>query len=141
WDVLTFSITNWRNVGEFDEIRVDRISPLDATGLREGGKHASLKGLAFEGFAGFFSRKIRENDYLWSSLQGAERMIDILRSAVLPEFNAAKRHEIETLKSRIFKAKNDAERTRLGAIPVVYELLDPELARRLVRYPANGTHE
>ncbi len=141
WDVLTFSITNWRNVGEFDEIRVDRISPLDATGLREGGKHASLKGLAFEGFAGFFSRKIRENDYLWGRLHGAERMIDILRSALPPDFNAAKRREIETLKTRIFKAIIDAERTRLGAIPEEFELLDAELARRLARYPANGAPE
>src|SRR3954469_2393314 len=36
WDVLTFSITNWRDLDEFDEIRVDRLSPDDAQTLRKG---------------------------------------------------------------------------------------------------------
>src|SRR5690606_34687180 len=30
WDVLTLTVTSWRDLGEFDEIRVDRLSPEDA---------------------------------------------------------------------------------------------------------------
>ncbi|MAL77720.1 MAG: hypothetical protein CMN55_01175 [Sneathiella sp.] len=135
WDVLTFTITNWRNIGEFDEIRIDRISPLDATGLREGGKHATLKGLAFEGFAGFFSRKIRENDYLWGRLHGAERMIDIVCSAIPKDFRIAKQAEIEGLKTRIFNAIIASERDKLSTIHDEFELLDAEIGKRNARHP------
>src|SRR5262249_27303495 len=33
WDVLTFPVMPWRESGEFNEIRVDRISAQDATGI------------------------------------------------------------------------------------------------------------
>ncbi|MCF8467727.1 MAG: patatin-like protein [Sneathiella sp.] len=130
WDVLTFSITNWRNVGEFDEIRVDRISPLDATGIRGGGKRASLKGLGFEGFAGFFSRNVRENDYLWGRLHGVERLIDIVCSALPDQDNKVCRDRIEVLKTTAFRTIIQAERRQLTSIPAEFEQLDAELANR-----------
>ncbi len=129
WDVLTFSITNWRNIGEFDEIRIDRISPLDATGLRGGGKHVTLKGLAFEGFAGFFSRLIRENDYLWGRLHGAERLIDIVCSAIPKENRNACHDKIDELKTRIFRSIIDSEKNKLS-IPDEFSRLAEELSRR-----------
>src|SRR3546814_21029836 len=61
WDVLTFTITNWRDLGEFNEIRIDRISPEDAVAIRKGN---TLKGVNLGRFGGFFSRAHRENDYL-----------------------------------------------------------------------------
>ena len=65
WDVLTFSVTNWRDLDEFDEIRVDRLSPDDAQTLRQGGAMSTLKGIQFYHFGAFFSLAYRQNDYLW----------------------------------------------------------------------------
>ena len=78
WDVLTFTITNWRDLGEFNEIRIDRISPEDAVAIRRGN---TLKGVNLGRFGGFFSRAHRENDYLWGRLHAADRLIDIVYDA------------------------------------------------------------
>ena len=85
WDVLTFSVTNWRDLGEYDEIRVDRFSPDDCTTIRKGGAESILKGITFKHFGAFLSRKDRENDYLWGRLHAAERLIDILYDAASVE--------------------------------------------------------
>ncbi len=71
-------------LGEFDPIKVDRISPEDACSIRNGGAAACLKGTGFYNFGAFFSRAYRENDYLWGRLHGAERVIDIIASTVDP---------------------------------------------------------
>ena len=75
-------------LGEFDPIKVDRISPDDACSIRAGGTAACLKGIAFYSFGAFFSRAYRENDYLWGRLHGAERVIDIIASSVEPALPA-----------------------------------------------------
>ncbi len=81
WDVLTFSITNWRDLDEFDEIRIDRLSPEDSQTLRAGGADETLKGVQFYHFGAFFSMAYRQNDYLWGRLHAAERLIDIVLDA------------------------------------------------------------
>jgi patatin-related protein len=81
WDILTFSVTNWRDIGEFDEVRVDRISPADVRTLREVGATGSLKGTGFAHFAAFLSRAYRENDYLLGRLHAVDRLIDIVCDA------------------------------------------------------------
>jgi patatin-related protein len=101
WDVLTFSIANRRDLGEFDEIRVDRISPEDCETIRAGGAAATLKGIGFNHFAAFFSRRHRENDYLWGRLHAAERLIDILVDAARIE-GAADALDVRALKKRAF---------------------------------------
>ena len=80
WDVLTLPVMPWREAGEFNEIRVDRISAQDAAGIaRLGAFH--LKGAAFNQFAAFLSRAFRENDYLLGRLHAADRLIDIVCDA------------------------------------------------------------
>jgi patatin-related protein len=81
WDVLTFSVTTGRDVGELHEVLVDRISPQEAHTLKgfEGVK--SLKGTGFDHFAGFFSRRYRENDYLLGRLHALDRLVDIVCDA------------------------------------------------------------
>lgn len=116
WDVLTFSITNWRDLGEFDEIRVDRISPDDAKTVSPGGARATLKGIGFSHFAAFFSRTFRENDYLWGRLQAAERLIDIVFNAAVIE-DAGHHVDIPGLKRRIFEAILDNEEPHLRRVP------------------------
>ena len=84
WDVLTFPVMPWREAGEFNEIRVDRISAQDAGAVAHLG-HFRLKGAAFNQFAAFLSRAYRENDYLLGRLHAIDRLIDIVCDAAGPE--------------------------------------------------------
>jgi len=112
WDVLTFSITNWRDLDEFDEIRVDRLSPDDAQSLRKGGATATLKGTQFYHFGAFFSMAYRQNDYLWGRLHAAERLIDIVLDAAAIE-GAAEGIDALALKKQAFRAILDSEARNL----------------------------
>src|SRR5882762_10366334 len=80
WDVLTFPVMPWREAGEFNEIRVDRICGEYAGWIGRLGTFR-LKGTAFNQFAAFLSRAYRENDYLLGRLHAADRLIDIVRDA------------------------------------------------------------
>lgn len=108
--------------GEFDPVKIDRISPDDAPSIRPGGTFACLRGVEFFNFGAFFSRAYRENDYLWGRLHGAERVIDLIVSTVeepLPD--AVIRHA----KHKAFLAVLEFERDRLMAEPgLVKRLLD-----------------
>jgi patatin-related protein len=81
WDVLTLSVTNWRDIGEFDEILVDRISPRDARLVSALSSAHRPKGAGMAHFAAFFSRAYREHDYLLGRLHGIDRLIDIVCNA------------------------------------------------------------
>ncbi|MGB3165852.1 MAG: patatin-like protein, partial [Alteraurantiacibacter sp.] len=82
YDVATLPLLRNEGLTEFDPVKVDRISPDDATAIREGGTAATLRGTEFFNFGAFFSRAYRENDYLWGRFHGAERMIDLVCSTV-----------------------------------------------------------
>ena len=82
FDVATFPLLQRDGMGEYNPVKVDRISPQDAPSIREGGTAATLRGTEFYNFGAFFSRAYRENDYLWGRLHGAERMIDLVTSTV-----------------------------------------------------------
>jgi hypothetical protein len=81
WDVLTFTVTTGRDAGELHEIRVDRISPQEVHTLEGFEGLKSLKGIGFDNFAGFFSRRYRENDYLLGRLHALDRLIDMICDA------------------------------------------------------------
>ena len=78
WDVLTFPVTSGREIGELNEILVDRISPQDVRALKGFEGIESLKGVGFGHFAAFLSRAYRENDYLLGRLHALDRLIDIV---------------------------------------------------------------
>ena len=104
-----------------DEIRVDRISPDDATALREGGTRACLKGWQLNAFGAFFSRGWRENDYLWGRLHAADRLVDILLNSAAE--SGARNVDALAWKKRLFAAILLAERPHLGAVgPLIDEL-------------------
>lgn len=108
WDVLTFPVMPWREVGELHEILVDRISPEDATTLGEFSGSAVLKGVGFTHFAAFFSRTYRENDYLLGRIHALDRLIDIVcNSAKLDARDQL--GSIAALKLRGFTSILDAE--------------------------------
>ncbi len=63
-------------------------------------------------FAAFFSRRHRENDYLWGRLHGAERVIDIVMSSAELE-NAASDINVIDLKRRAFMSILESEAEHL----------------------------
>ena len=101
WDVWTFPMSAWHELEEHREIRVDRISPADASALGTGEAGTRLKGSQLRDFAGFLSRPIRENDYLWGRLNGAERLIDIVCDAALAE-DAREEIDVKAIKKSAF---------------------------------------
>ncbi|MEM8798592.1 MAG: patatin-like protein [Pseudomonadota bacterium] len=127
FDVLTFPIARWRDMDELDDIKVDRISPEDATAIRKGGVQATLKGIQFAAFGAFFSREFRENDYLWGRLHGAERMIDIVLSCAEEAIESGLVDPLE-VKRKAFRAILMRERQKLTSIDELLDKLDQEIA-------------
>jgi patatin-related protein len=126
YDIATLPLLQGEGLDEFDPVKVDRISPEDATAIREGGAAATLKGIQFNSFGAFFSRAYRENDYLWGRLHGADRLIDIIVSA-LPEGMHLPAGLIATLKRDIFRAILAEEKERLTAVQPLFEELEREV--------------
>ena len=116
YDTVTLPLLRNQGLGEFDPVKVDRISPDDCLSIRKGGAKASLKGVEFFSFGAFFSRAYRENDYLWGRLHGAERMIDLVVST-LPEGQMMEPAVVAQFKRAAFLAILDEEDERLMADP------------------------
>lgn len=126
YDIATLPLLQGEGLDEYDEVKVDRISPEDATAIRSGGPEATLKGIQFNSFGAFFSRAYRENDYLWGRLHGAERLIDIVVST-LPEGQCLPEGMTDRLKREAFRAILDEEKPRLLEIQPLFEDIEREL--------------
>jgi patatin-related protein len=126
YDIATLPLLQGEGLDEFDPVKVDRISPDDATALRSGGAAATLKGIQFNSFGAFFSRAYRENDYLWGRLHGADRLIEIVLST-LPEGAQAQPGAVAALKREAFRAILDEERPRLTHIEGLFAEIEREI--------------
>ncbi len=126
YDIATLPLLQGEGFDEFDPIKIDRISPSDATAIRTGGAASMLKGIEFNSFGAFFSRAYRENDYLWGRLHGADRLIDIVASSVGGE-GALRADELATLKRRAFHAILDEEEPRLPKVAALIAELRGEI--------------
>ena len=126
YDLTTLALTGGDADGEFDRVKVDRISPDDATFIRAGGTDATLKGTRFNAFGAFFSRAYRENDYLWGRLHGADRLVDIIVSA-LPAGRGLPPGRAATLKRTLLHAILDEEEARLTAVTALTRSLRAEI--------------
>jgi patatin-related protein len=126
FDIATLPLLQGEGLDEFDPVKVDRISPNDAVAIRKGGPQATLKGLQFNSFGAFFSRAYRENDYLWGRLHGADRLIDIVNSAV-PAERRLPAEAAAALKRDAFRAIIAEERPRLTSIATLFAELDREI--------------
>ncbi|WP_144094930.1 patatin-like protein [Croceicoccus sediminis] len=109
YDIATLPLLGARGMDEFDPVKVDRISPEDASSIRKGGAVDTLRGIEFYNFGAFFSRAYRENDYLWGRLHGAERLIDITASTLGDE-GPVPTGEIMALKREAFLGVIEEER-------------------------------
>ena len=111
WDVLTFPVMTWREIGEFNELLIDRISVHDARALRNCERAQKLKGVAFEHSAAFLSRAFRENDYLLGRLHALDRLVDIVCDSVGP--GVLTEADLLALKARGFMQILDSEAPHL----------------------------
>lgn len=126
YDIATLPLLQGEGFDEFDPIKIDRISPSDATAIRTGGAAAMLKGIEFNSFGAFFSRAYRENDYLWGRLHGADRLIDIVASSASGE-NALPPEALAAFKRRAFHAILDEEEDRLPKVKALIAELRGEI--------------
>ncbi len=125
FDVATLPLLQSDGLGEFNPVKVDRISPEDARSIREGGTRACLKGIEFYSFGAFFSRAYRENDYLWGRLHGAERMIDFLTSTVESGVDPNDiRHAKRSAFLAVLDEETDAGRCKEGLISSIRSEID-----------------
>lgn len=115
WDAVSLPMISLRyahealQLTELQEIVVDRISPDDVTAF--GDRKAVLKGGDFGGFAGFFSRAARENDYLWGRLHAIDRLLSIVSSSVAEDM--LEKFDIARFRERAFEIVLQSELTRL----------------------------
>ncbi|HUD52053.1 patatin-like protein [Parvibaculum sp.] len=129
FDVLTLPLNKWNDLDDVDTVQVDRISPEDAKAIRSGGAQATLMGRDLGHFAAFFSRRARENDYLWGRLHAADRLVDIVTSTAGPNI-AASGIDLTKLKGRLFRAILLAEKPHLAAVPDLIRDLGREIGTR-----------
>ena len=80
FDRSMFPVQQALDAFELRKIEVGRISPKDAPLLCPDG--VELKGAQLQTFGAFFNRRWREHDYLWGRLNGAERLVRLLRDVV-----------------------------------------------------------
>lgn len=111
FDTLTFPLMRSREVGEFEEVLVDRISAQDPTILQGLEWARQVKGVDFEHFAAFLSRTFRENDYLLGRLHALDRLIDIVCNSA--GAGAVRDFDLVDLKLRGFTRILDAEQPHL----------------------------
>jgi patatin-related protein len=78
WDSLLYPIQAVSDVAERHTVRVARLSPSDSTLLTPRLNDGKVLGARLGHAYAFFSRKARENDYLWGRLDAAERIIRLL---------------------------------------------------------------
>jgi patatin-related protein len=121
WDVLTFPVMTWRQVGEFNELLVDRISVRDARALKDVERAQQLKGISFEHTAAFLSRAYRENDYLLGRLHALDRLLDIVCDSAGRDM--VTEADLLALKKRGFMQILDAEAPHLpNSVALIAEL-------------------
>ena len=77
WDVLLYPLRKASDTAELDHVEVRRLSPYEVELLSDEGPK-KLEGVKSGHFGAFFSRKARENDYLWGRLDAAEWIVRLL---------------------------------------------------------------
>jgi patatin-related protein len=130
YDTVTLPLLHSEQGGELEPVKVDRISPVDCTAIRPDAPSSVLRGTEFYNFGAFFSRAYRENDYLWGRLNGAERMVDLIASA-LPDGMQLDPAEIAQFKHEAFLAVLAEETGRLNADPALIPAIAAEIAARM----------
>jgi len=110
YDILTQPMTAHADLLEVDEIRVDRISPIDCGHLH--GHNVPLRGTELFNFGAFFSRSARENDYLWGRIHASNRLVDFILDAAGPK-NVPKDFDADIFKKKLINCILDSEESHM----------------------------
>ncbi len=135
-DVIIFPTLRQQDLTEMPNLKVNRISPDDAKDLLTHGEdEVLLQGDVLNKFGAFFSRKLRENDYLWGRLLAAERLFDIAASS------AGYVNEIRTceLKVKLYMAIVQEEEPHLLKSKKLIKSIKTKIAQFAVQHQANKT--
>ena len=127
FDIAVLPLLAEGDPDELDEVKIDRLSPEDCTGLGHIGGQA-LQGARFNAFGAFFSRAYREHDYLWGRLHAAERLIDMV-VACAGKANAPAPDVLARIKRNAFASIVLAETPRLQTVPELLAALLAELTQ------------
>ena len=101
-DRVVFPLMDSAKVEDLIEIEVMRVSPDDTDLLKC--IDEPLAGADLAAFAGFLKRSARENDLLRGRLNGAERLVDLIARAAVPDDRTYGQEDIMQLRRR-FKIK------------------------------------
>lgn len=126
YDVLMLPMTAHTDLQEIDEVRVDRISPLDADQLHPDGK-SPLMGEKLFNFGAFFSRRARENDYIWGRIHAANRLVDFLCDAAGPGA-VCNSVDVDQIRKKLACAIVQTEKTHTQASDRLIKRLEKEFA-------------
>jgi patatin-related protein len=118
WDQQIYPLLAFADIGEFDQVKIFRLSPNDATLLGGGPASEKLVGSKAAHFGAFLSRPGREGDYLWGRLDAAERLLTLLdlpNAGAKPLFTAILDEEQKAgqVRDSILKAR----RKQVAALP------------------------
>lgn len=129
-DVIAFPAMRQQDLAEMPDLSVNRISPNDAKDLlmADQDKHL-LQGAALNKFGAFFSRKLRENDYLWGRLLAAERLFEIVSSST----SGGSAEKVCELKAKLYMAIVKEEEPHLLHSSVLIRSLKARIIRFTVR--------
>jgi patatin-related protein len=126
YDILSLPMMSKNDLYEMEEIRVDRISPLDCKSIirkpTTEGHINPLLGTELNNFGAFFSRKARENDYIWGRLHGAHRMIDFLLDSAGPNALPTE-FDVIHYRKRIYRSILETERSNMQESDALIEEL------------------
>lgn len=126
YDLVTLPVLGRAMVSEYNEVRVERISPAEGNGLRPQG--VTLKGRSLNAFGAFFNRRWREHDYLWGRLTAADRLMTIAAGAVSGIVTVAPA-DLAAARGRVFRAILAEEAPHLLADPALVPGLLAEVER------------
>lgn len=134
WDCLLLPVQSRAELGEQDRIDVLRMSPLDVS-LLASPRQPKLGGVEIAHFGAFFDRGVRERDYLWGRLDGAERLVRLVLGQAdarppaggrTPAADARREEEVRAWCDRLFRAilaeEADLEQARDLADAVLAQL-------------------
>jgi len=135
YDVLTLTSMGANDLYEMDEIRIDRISPLDCLDVKAQRSQrpspkeipeTPLLGTELGNFGAFFSKRARENDYIWGRIHGAHRLIDFVLDAAGVD-TLPKGYDIEHLRKRLYKNILDTERKHMPGSSDLIDIIEKSL--------------
>ena len=112
WDILTFTLPEWRDIGEHGEIHRPH-KPGRRRFAPSRNSKFDLEGRGVKTFCGSLSRLLRESDYLWGRLDGADRLIHIIWDAASAD-SSLDDADIKRIKSMAFRSILDAEEKFIG---------------------------